>query len=303
MKNTYYFSHDCNAARDPKILAMRKTYGTEGYGWYWIIVEAMAESDGYKLSHAEWQIDALAMALVCDCSAIQKFIDDCINKYQLFESDGKSFWSTSLLRRLERLDESRYRRSIAGKKGAQARWVNSNAIATPKQSDSSDMAKNSKGKESKGKESKVNNDPPLPPKGKEKLTREERSAKILAEKRKAAQELKEHWAEDVTLERLSEWVFVRKERLAKLSAFYKYAGFPEPALQRGIDLLDGYLANNPDAFLRYSDHCRVLTGWVVKEVKKEFPSASSRASPRQEHGHKITEKWREMGLINDEEAA
>ena len=31
-KDAYFFSHDCNARNDPKILALRSVYGAEGYG-------------------------------------------------------------------------------------------------------------------------------------------------------------------------------------------------------------------------------------------------------------------------------
>jgi hypothetical protein len=43
MKDAYYFSHDTNARNDPKIAAMRQSYGVEGYGLYWIVVEMLAE--------------------------------------------------------------------------------------------------------------------------------------------------------------------------------------------------------------------------------------------------------------------
>ena len=48
-KKAYYFSHDQNAHSDSKILAMRIDYGYKGYGWYWTIVETLAEASGYKL--------------------------------------------------------------------------------------------------------------------------------------------------------------------------------------------------------------------------------------------------------------
>ena len=35
-KDAYFFAHDCNARNDPKVLALRSVYGTEGYGLYFM---------------------------------------------------------------------------------------------------------------------------------------------------------------------------------------------------------------------------------------------------------------------------
>lgn len=153
-KEAYYFSHDSNARRDPKILAMRNEYGNEGYGWYWIIVEMMSEQADYKLKHTKWVSHAIAMELLCDTDAAEQFVNSCINDYELFVSDGEYFWSESLLRRMKMKDEKRRKRSEAGKKGAESRWSNGTDIAMPSQTHSNAMAKDGKGKEKKEKESK-----------------------------------------------------------------------------------------------------------------------------------------------------
>ena len=38
-RTTYYFSHDGNAAQDPKMQALISVYGMEGYGRYWRLIE------------------------------------------------------------------------------------------------------------------------------------------------------------------------------------------------------------------------------------------------------------------------
>ncbi|MDQ7860585.1 DUF4373 domain-containing protein [Peribacillus frigoritolerans] len=48
-KDAYYFTHDSNARHDPKVTAMRGVYGSEGYGWYWMLIEMLRESNDYKL--------------------------------------------------------------------------------------------------------------------------------------------------------------------------------------------------------------------------------------------------------------
>lgn len=165
-KDAFYFSHDTNARRDPKILAMRSDYGAEGYGFYWILIEMMAEQEGYKLEHAKWVSHAIAMETQCERNTIDKFIGSCIEDYELLKSDGEYFWSDSLLKRMEIKEQKKKKRSEAGKAGALARWgkEQNNEGSEKWQSHNKRMADasnrnaiNGKGKESKGKEKKENN--------------------------------------------------------------------------------------------------------------------------------------------------
>jgi len=48
-KNTYYFSHDYNAANDVKVLFLRQQLGMEGYGIYWYLVESLASAEQFQL--------------------------------------------------------------------------------------------------------------------------------------------------------------------------------------------------------------------------------------------------------------
>jgi hypothetical protein len=127
LKNTYYFSHDTNANRDEKILAMRVDYGWEGYGWYWAIVETMAESSNYKLKIKNGVPNRVAIAGLSLCHNIpidklEIYIDNCIKKYGLFDTDGEYFWSRTLLKRLSIRDEKTNKLRDAGLKGAEKRW-------------------------------------------------------------------------------------------------------------------------------------------------------------------------------------
>ena len=154
MKEAYYFSHDANARRDPKILAMRNEYGCEGYGWYWILIEMLSEQEGYKLKHTKWVTNAIAMELLCDTISAEKFVNSCVSDYELLQSDGEYFWSDSLIRRMTIKEEKRLKKVEAGKKGAQKRWKNGESEAPPKQNDSTAIAEDGKGKESKVNKSK-----------------------------------------------------------------------------------------------------------------------------------------------------
>ena len=64
---------------------------------------------------------------------VQDFIQDCIYEYKngesgngLFNADKHSFWSESLLRRMQKYEEIKQKRSAAGKKAMQNRWGKQN---------------------------------------------------------------------------------------------------------------------------------------------------------------------------------
>ncbi|SNR95976.1 protein of unknown function [Anaerovirgula multivorans] len=118
MKEAYYFSHDSNARHDPKILAMRSVYGSEGYGWYWMIVELLREQENYKLKLNKHIYNALAMQMQCTAEQAQCYINDCINDFELFASDDNFLWSNSLLKRMQVKEQ----KSEKARKAAEARW-------------------------------------------------------------------------------------------------------------------------------------------------------------------------------------
>ncbi len=127
-KDVYYFSHDANALSDPKILAMRCDYGFESYGLYWAIIEMLRNESTFKLPLHKNTYRAIKMQTGTTID-VEKYLNDCINEYRddesgngLFNSDGKMFWSASLLRRLKKYEEIKEKRS----KAANARWNKEN---------------------------------------------------------------------------------------------------------------------------------------------------------------------------------
>ena len=124
MKKTFYFSHDINARNDEKILIMRVDYKYKGYGWYWAIVETMAEASEYRLKLNGGNIKGMSLSLNISAKKLEKFINDCIDKYKLFAKDksGQYFYAESLLKRLNKRDDITNRLKEAGYKGAEARW-------------------------------------------------------------------------------------------------------------------------------------------------------------------------------------
>ncbi|HUS49103.1 MAG TPA: Lin1244/Lin1753 domain-containing protein, partial [Candidatus Paceibacterota bacterium] len=128
-KNAYYFSHDTNASRDEKILAMRVDYGWEGYGWFWAIIEAMAEATDYRLRFSNGEPDnidiaGLALNFRVSRKKLEKFVENCIKKYKLFvfSKNKKYFFSKTLRRRLLIRNKKTNKLRVSGKKGAKKRW-------------------------------------------------------------------------------------------------------------------------------------------------------------------------------------
>lgn len=154
-KEAYYFSHDSNARHDPKITAMRGVYGSEGYAWFFMFIEMMRETDGYKLDmQSKYAFNAYAMQMHSNSDAIASFVHDCINEFELFSSDEVTFWSESLLRRMDKAHE----RSKKAAESANARWKktqnNANASDDNANASKTDAIKESKEKEIKGKKLK-----------------------------------------------------------------------------------------------------------------------------------------------------
>ena len=136
--NSYYFSHDYNAANDTKVLFLRHQLGMEGYGIYWFLIEQLANAGG-KLPLE--LIPVLAMQM--HCTDVK--VNGVLMNFGLFTIDSGEFWSERLQNHLE----LRLKLSESGKTGANNRWGNRVAIGEGN-------AKERKEKENKVKESKVN---------------------------------------------------------------------------------------------------------------------------------------------------
>ena len=122
--SNYYFKHDQGARNDPKIRAMINKYGLEGYGRFWVVVEMMRENSKYKLEDKDFVWEAIAENFKSDISQARAFVNDCINKYELFIMDDGFFYSPALLSRMVKLDEIRRKRVYAAdiRHGNRERW-------------------------------------------------------------------------------------------------------------------------------------------------------------------------------------
>ena len=159
-KDAYFFSHDCNARNDPKILALRSVYGAEGYGVYFMLVEILREQPDYKRAVNKYIWSTLAMQMQVEASKLEQIINDCCTEFSengntLLVNDGEYLYSASLLRRMGKVDDiSNLRREAARK-----RWENKPCKTSGNSDGCSDDAnagqEQSKEKKSKEKQSKA----------------------------------------------------------------------------------------------------------------------------------------------------
>jgi hypothetical protein len=146
-RETIYFSHDADAHRDVKCLALIDRHGYEGYGIFWAIIETLRAEE----SHA-WKASDMHLLSICFAFDKQKFeaiVSTCIEVGLLAVIDGDLIHSPSLSKRMNRMHEISESRKIA----AQSRISSSDEQLLSKSS-----AKSPKGK---GK-SKVKDNPYSP---------------------------------------------------------------------------------------------------------------------------------------------
>lgn len=118
--NSFYFTHDYNAANDTKVLFLRQQLGMEGYGIFWFIVEQLAQSGGFlpiKIT------PVLSMQMQVTEAKVRSVITD----YELFDIVDENFYSERLNKHLQ----IRKQLSEFGKKGAKNRWENGHPISHP----------------------------------------------------------------------------------------------------------------------------------------------------------------------------
>jgi hypothetical protein len=124
-KEAFYFSHDCNARNDEKLIAVRMRFGAEGYGVYFMILERLMESTNYI--HVK-DYNTISFDLRVNNSIVKEIIEDF--GLFVFTEDGKSFYSESFIRRMKPLDNIREQRRLAGKKSAKKRAKNNDRSTT-----------------------------------------------------------------------------------------------------------------------------------------------------------------------------
>jgi hypothetical protein len=120
-----YFSHDCNASADPKVLKLINKYGYEGYGIYWRLLEYLYTQDGLLEDY-----NLVITMLFPNYNQVITMLDYMI-ELQLFCVDEKfRLYSKRLLDTIN-LQVSKHKKlSQGGKKGMKSRYLNDNQVIT-----------------------------------------------------------------------------------------------------------------------------------------------------------------------------
>ena len=114
----YFFTHDVDAHEDVKIKKLIKTFGYEGYGIFWHLIEVMRNTDNYRI---KYDIDDIEILLYHTNVNLEDFIKFCI-KVKLLILENNFLFSDSLNKRMEIYEEIRENKSRAGKLGMMRRW-------------------------------------------------------------------------------------------------------------------------------------------------------------------------------------
>lgn len=93
-KESFYFSHDCGACRDLKIIKLRRKFGWEGYGVFWAVIEALRETSNYEIALED--VDDLVFEF-----GFKREIFDFLVECGLLKQEGNVFYSESLKRRMD----------------------------------------------------------------------------------------------------------------------------------------------------------------------------------------------------------
>ena len=152
--NAYYFSHDSNAKDDPKCMLLIDQLGLEGYGIYWVLVEVLREQNSFK-----YPLNLVPILARRYNTTAEKMLT-VIKKYGLFEVVEDTFFSLSLIKRMDKMSNSIEQKRQAGIASAEKRKLlrEATGVATDVQQPFNECStikgKEKKGNEIKGKETK-----------------------------------------------------------------------------------------------------------------------------------------------------
>ena len=115
-KETSYFSHDANAKDDFKVMLLIEELGLKGYGIFWVLIETLREQQNYK-----YPLKLLSVLARKYNTTLAK-LEVVVRNYHLFIiEDDCFFYSSSLNRRMQKMEEAIEQRVIAGKISAAKR--------------------------------------------------------------------------------------------------------------------------------------------------------------------------------------
>lgn len=122
-ENTFWFPHDYEPTSDPKMQALIGEFGAVGYGIFWRVTEMLHSETEHKLPVKPYIFLAIAKQMAASAEQTQAVVNFAIDVCELFESDGKFFWSNRVIRNLDDRAIISQKRSKAGKEGAIAKQM------------------------------------------------------------------------------------------------------------------------------------------------------------------------------------
>ena len=123
-KDAYYFPHFSNARNDSKILKLRRIFGPEGYGIFFMLLEVLREQTDFKLP-----LDSIE-DLSYEWHISKEKVLSVITDFDLFRIYKDNFFSPKLILYLQPYLE----KSQKAQKAAAIRWEKTNANALPEHS-------------------------------------------------------------------------------------------------------------------------------------------------------------------------
>ena len=157
-KDTFYFPHDYSCTNDPKIQAFIGKYGASGYGIFWRLVEMLHEDPKHRLPLKKYIFDAVGSQLQVDPDLVLQMVEYLTDTCEIFKTHDDHFYSDRVLMNMEKRDEIREKRSIAGKKSAEIRSQNTTSDQQNSTSVEQIPTKEIKGNETKQNKIKIDYD-------------------------------------------------------------------------------------------------------------------------------------------------
>lgn len=94
----------------------------EGYGRWWCLLELLRKEDAYRYDiSTKFAWDVLAHQMHSTADEVKLFVQECIDVYELLQTDGQYIWSKGLNERMQNLDNKRKNLSERGKRGVAKR--------------------------------------------------------------------------------------------------------------------------------------------------------------------------------------
>lgn len=114
-KDAFWFPHDSNARRDPKMMRLRMKHGQKGKAFYWDAIEFLREQPDYQATQEDFE--ALEFEIGKEGSGMTEALIDA----KLLKQEDGFIFSKSLKERMFKWDEKKRKLSEAGKRGGRPR--------------------------------------------------------------------------------------------------------------------------------------------------------------------------------------